>query len=188
MPIHNVRASDQSEQARSGRPTLSRTIRGIDDRGAKQIWCSGFGSRSHSGERGRGRGADLRNRICRTRWDEGLLGHHLPDSVKVTILPVQRSLRHCDFLAIVATGFSWQDRALESHSPRGALLGEGRSAFFCNQVASRIAILARSSEIAYCKLLATLENTLLVLPPIKRTVPITRTRMTASITAYSAMS
>ncbi|SPF49732.1 hypothetical protein SBA1_940011 [Candidatus Sulfotelmatobacter kueseliae] len=36
--------------------------------------------------------------------------------------------------------------------------------------------------------LATLENALLAFDPIKRTVPTTRTRMTASITAYSAMS
>jgi hypothetical protein len=40
----------------------------------------------------------------------------------------------------------------------------------------------------YCKLLATLENALFAFPPINRTVPITRTRITASITAYSAMS
>src|ERR1700694_4058689 len=36
--------------------------------------------------------------------------------------------------------------------------------------------------------LATLENTLLAFPPMRRTVPITNTRMTASMTAYSAMS
>ncbi len=40
----------------------------------------------------------------------------------------------------------------------------------------------------YCTLLATLEKTLFAFPPTKRTVPITRTRITASITAYSAMS
>src|SRR5436190_23949383 len=36
--------------------------------------------------------------------------------------------------------------------------------------------------------LPTCENTLLALEPIKRTVPTTITRITASITAYSAMS
>jgi hypothetical protein len=36
--------------------------------------------------------------------------------------------------------------------------------------------------------LDTLENTLFALPPIKRIVPTTITRITASITAYSAMS
>jgi len=36
--------------------------------------------------------------------------------------------------------------------------------------------------------LATVENTLFAFPPIRRTVPITITRITASITAYSAMS
>lgn len=36
--------------------------------------------------------------------------------------------------------------------------------------------------------LATLENVLLALAPISRTVPTTITRITASITAYSAMS
>lgn len=36
--------------------------------------------------------------------------------------------------------------------------------------------------------LATIENTLLAFPPINRTVPMTMTRITASITAYSAMS
>ena len=36
--------------------------------------------------------------------------------------------------------------------------------------------------------LDTLENTLFALPPIKRTVPTTITRITASITAYSAIS
>jgi hypothetical protein len=41
----------------------------------------------------------------------------------------------------------------------------------------------------YCAmLLATPENTLLALPPIRRTVPITKTRITASMTAYSAIS
>src|SRR5208337_1647682 len=40
----------------------------------------------------------------------------------------------------------------------------------------------------YCIELATVENALLALPPIRRTVPITNTRMTASMTAYSAMS
>src|SRR5208283_3923098 len=36
--------------------------------------------------------------------------------------------------------------------------------------------------------LATVEKAVLALLPIRRTVPITRTRITASITAYSAMS
>src|SRR5579871_3540238 len=40
----------------------------------------------------------------------------------------------------------------------------------------------------YCMELATLENTLLALEPIKRMVPTTITRITASITAYSAIS
>ena len=40
----------------------------------------------------------------------------------------------------------------------------------------------------YCSELATLENALLAFDPIKRTVPTTRTRITANITAYSAMS
>jgi hypothetical protein len=42
---------------------------------------------------------------------------------------------------------------------------------------------------SYCPIeLATEENTLFELPPINRMVPTTSTRMTASITAYSAMS
>jgi hypothetical protein len=40
----------------------------------------------------------------------------------------------------------------------------------------------------YFMSLATVENTLFVFPPIKRTVPMTMTRITASITAYSAIS
>jgi hypothetical protein len=36
--------------------------------------------------------------------------------------------------------------------------------------------------------LATAENTLLAFPPIKRIVPTTMTRITASMTAYSAIS
>jgi hypothetical protein len=40
----------------------------------------------------------------------------------------------------------------------------------------------------YCIELAVLENTLLALDPIRRIVPTTKTRITASITAYSAMS
>src|SRR5271155_2984149 len=41
----------------------------------------------------------------------------------------------------------------------------------------------------YCPMeLATDENTLLELPPIRRMVPTTITRITASMTAYSAMS
>ena len=40
----------------------------------------------------------------------------------------------------------------------------------------------------YCNELATLENALLAFDPIKRTVPTTRTRITANITAYSAIS
>src|SRR5579872_2707611 len=42
---------------------------------------------------------------------------------------------------------------------------------------------------AYCEIeLATEEKTLLALPPIRRIVPTTITRITASMTAYSAMS
>ncbi len=40
----------------------------------------------------------------------------------------------------------------------------------------------------YCSELATLENALLALDPIKRTVPTTRTKITANMTAYSAIS
>src|ERR1700689_1226101 len=40
----------------------------------------------------------------------------------------------------------------------------------------------------YWSELATLENAVLAFDPIRRTVPTTRTRITASITAYSAMS
>src|SRR5215813_11179334 len=40
----------------------------------------------------------------------------------------------------------------------------------------------------YCNELATLENALLAFDPIRRTVPTTRTRITANITAYSAIS
>jgi hypothetical protein len=40
----------------------------------------------------------------------------------------------------------------------------------------------------YWSELATLENAVLAFDPIKRTVPTTKTRMTANITAYSAMS
>ena len=47
---------------------------------------------------------------------------------------------------------------------------------------------AEGSANGYCRELATLENALFAFDPINRTVPTTRTRMTASITAYSAMS
>ncbi len=40
----------------------------------------------------------------------------------------------------------------------------------------------------YCRELATAEKTLFAFPPTNRSVPTTITRMTASITAYSAMS
>lgn len=41
----------------------------------------------------------------------------------------------------------------------------------------------------YCAMeLAVAEKALLALPPISRTVPTTRTRITANMTAYSAMS
>jgi hypothetical protein len=40
----------------------------------------------------------------------------------------------------------------------------------------------------HCGELAAFENTLFALLPIKRTVPTTNTKMTASITAYSAIS
>jgi len=40
----------------------------------------------------------------------------------------------------------------------------------------------------YSTLLATLENILFAFPPIKRIVPMTMMRITASMTAYSAMS
>jgi hypothetical protein len=40
----------------------------------------------------------------------------------------------------------------------------------------------------YCIALPTLENTLLAFEPMSRTVPTTITRITASITAYSAIS
>src|SRR6266700_2927334 len=43
-------------------------------------------------------------------------------------------------------------------------------------------------QAVYCTELATEEKTLLVLLPTKRIVPTTITRITASITAYSAMS
>ena len=48
----------------------------------------------------------------------------------------------------------------------------------------------RSREVApdHCIELATLENTLFAFDPINWIVPTTRTRITASITAYSAMS
>jgi hypothetical protein len=47
---------------------------------------------------------------------------------------------------------------------------------------------ATSNSPPYCIELAVLENTLLALDPIRRIVPTTKTRITASITAYSAMS
>ena len=48
---------------------------------------------------------------------------------------------------------------------------------------------AHASAGHYCPIeLATDEKTLFELPPINRTVPTTRTRITASITAYSAIS
>ena len=50
------------------------------------------------------------------------------------------------------------------------------------------ALIRRHRPFCYCKLLATLENALFAFPPIKRSVPMTGTRITASITAYSAMS
>jgi hypothetical protein len=45
-----------------------------------------------------------------------------------------------------------------------------------------------ASQYCYCIELATEEKALLALDPIRRIVPTTRTRITASITAYSAMS
>jgi hypothetical protein len=48
--------------------------------------------------------------------------------------------------------------------------------------------LFRPQNPAYCKELATLEKALFAFDPINRTVPTTRTRITANITAYSAMS
>src|SRR6266481_1234062 len=42
--------------------------------------------------------------------------------------------------------------------------------------------------VGYCTELATCENTVFALEPTRRIVPTTRTRITASITAYSAMS
>jgi hypothetical protein len=48
--------------------------------------------------------------------------------------------------------------------------------------------LAMARHVFYWTELATEENTLLALLPTKRMVPTTMTRMTASITAYSAMS
>ena len=47
---------------------------------------------------------------------------------------------------------------------------------------------SKSGNPAYWSELATLENAVFAFDPIKRTVPTTRTRMTANITAYSAMS
>ena len=44
------------------------------------------------------------------------------------------------------------------------------------------------SRLGYCIELATLEKALFELDPIRRIVPTTRTRITASITAYSAIS
>src|SRR5712672_1060421 len=49
-------------------------------------------------------------------------------------------------------------------------------------------LLGRSDQSRYWIELAVLENTLLALDPISRIVPTTRTRITASITAYSAIS
>jgi len=46
----------------------------------------------------------------------------------------------------------------------------------------------KDGDFAYWSELATLENAVLAFDPIKRTVPTTKTRMTANITAYSAMS
>ena len=45
-----------------------------------------------------------------------------------------------------------------------------------------------ATVLTYCTALATEENTLLAFDPISRIVPTTMTRITASITAYSAMS
>ena len=44
------------------------------------------------------------------------------------------------------------------------------------------------THLFYCSELATLEKALLALDPINRTVPTTRTRITANMTAYSAIS
>ena len=46
----------------------------------------------------------------------------------------------------------------------------------------------KSFYLSYCSELATLENALLAFEPTSRIVPTTSTRMTANITAYSAMS
>src|SRR5229473_1945126 len=47
---------------------------------------------------------------------------------------------------------------------------------------------SKAAAVYWAIWLATDENTLFALPPIRRTVPITITSITASITAYSAMS
>jgi hypothetical protein len=52
----------------------------------------------------------------------------------------------------------------------------------------RIARVLHRRKVRYWTELATDENTLLALEPIRRIVPTTITRITASITAYSAMS
>src|SRR5450432_2267033 len=55
----------------------------------------------------------------------------------------------------------------------------------CHKISS---LRINSDGNAYCSELATLENALLAFEPISLTVPTTNTRMTANITAYSAMS
>jgi hypothetical protein len=53
---------------------------------------------------------------------------------------------------------------------------------------SPLQTISANKEPFYWSALATVENALFALEPISLTVPITNTRMTANITAYSAMS
>src|SRR5438445_7498769 len=64
-----------------------------------------------------------------------------------------------------------------------------RPEFHADCVSSTYAMRALRLDTAYCWIeLAAEEKTLLALEPINLIVPTTRTRITASITAYSAMS
>lgn len=84
-----------------------------------------------------------------------------------------------------ATQIGWMEfRSPKTGSARAAMHEPRRRQRLCGQN-----VADSQPPSGYCVIwLDTCENTLLALPPISRTVPITITRMTASITAYSATS
>jgi hypothetical protein len=116
------------------------------------------------------------------------------------ILLVQFSGKTKAAIFIAAYGFSWfrvavrgssESKLRRSRVPAKSVVhgkGEAWSKSF-HRISSALSKPGRELlGSSYCSELATLENALFAFEPIKRTVPTTRTRMTASMTAYSAIS